>query len=642
MSYKAIVYQVFIASPGDTEEERDIARRVLIQWNATHAEYEKMVLLPVGWETNGAPEVGRDPQEYINCELLDKCDILIGIFKNSVGTLGKAGIGRTEEEILRHINNGRIAMIYFSNQSLPSDVNTKQVEQVRELKNKFQNNNAYTGEYSNLQELESKLYCNIEKKLNESRFIFKQEEDDFELSKSEEHRFSTLEEQSQKMKVEDISCEEVVANYEKLFDNNSNDKKNAVTIAVELRRLSLEYTEEHLEQAISVLEKIYYSFSSDKQITICMAESLVNLSTKQNRQNLQMTVGRVDELYHLHTDIPELAGIYSKCLVNCTARDRILAEQKIRKLEELSQTHPEDIEVAISLGCGLANMCQMQGERESVDIVTRMKNLYGQFRNEPEIVGKYAKVLRIVADKQQVRNAVDTVNCLGKLHTENPDIEDVAIWYAKSLVDLCARQSGKDMFETFKCMENLYAQYSNVDEIVVSYAMCLCNWQRKQNVEEAKTLAERMERLYIGYPHIPELAEGMMRCLINLCAKQENEEEMSITTSRMNVLYSRHHNVDMAYGYAICLYNLSIVQHGDNLLRTVDALENLYKSYPGSRKIAIEYASILGILSNRQNKQELMNTVKRIEEVYAHYQDVQEILMEYTNVIRKISVHGKE
>lgn len=78
MSYKARVFRVFIASPSDVLLEREITRNVLEQWNSINSEREKIVLVPIGWETNAAPEMGRPAQDYINMDILDTCDVVIG------------------------------------------------------------------------------------------------------------------------------------------------------------------------------------------------------------------------------------------------------------------------------------------------------------------------------------------------------------------------------------------------------------------------------------------------------------------------------------------------------------------------------------------------------------------------------------
>ena len=86
MSYKARVFRVFIASPSDVLLEREITRNVLEQWNSINSEREKIVLVPIGWETNAAPEMGRPAQDYINMDILDTCDVVIGIFWTRAGT----------------------------------------------------------------------------------------------------------------------------------------------------------------------------------------------------------------------------------------------------------------------------------------------------------------------------------------------------------------------------------------------------------------------------------------------------------------------------------------------------------------------------------------------------------------------------
>ena len=102
MGYNARVFNVMIASPSDVASERSIVREVIYEWNAIHSEKENIVLLPVGWESHSSPEMGR-PQEIINRQTVDKCDLLVGIFGTRIGTdTGEYDSG-TIEEIERHI-----------------------------------------------------------------------------------------------------------------------------------------------------------------------------------------------------------------------------------------------------------------------------------------------------------------------------------------------------------------------------------------------------------------------------------------------------------------------------------------------------------------------------------------------------------
>jgi hypothetical protein len=164
MGYNAKVYKVFIASPSDVESEREIVRNVLARWNAINSETQKIVLLPVGWETHSAPESGREAQSYINEEILANCDILIGVFWARIGSPTKNYISGTVEEILRHISEHKLTMLYFSKKPLPNDAILEQVQLVRTFKEKCKGNSLYS-EYQNDQDLEKKLFDHIQLKI---------------------------------------------------------------------------------------------------------------------------------------------------------------------------------------------------------------------------------------------------------------------------------------------------------------------------------------------------------------------------------------------------------------------------------------------------------------------------------------------
>jgi hypothetical protein len=114
MTYPARVVEVMIASPGDVAAERQIFREVLHEWNTIHAREHQLVVMPVGWETHSSPRLGERPQEVINEQILQGCDLLVGIFWTRLGTpTGEAASG-TVEEIEKHVAAGRPAMLYFS------------------------------------------------------------------------------------------------------------------------------------------------------------------------------------------------------------------------------------------------------------------------------------------------------------------------------------------------------------------------------------------------------------------------------------------------------------------------------------------------------------------------------------------------
>jgi Domain of unknown function (DUF4062) len=150
MSYEATVHNVFIASPSDVRPEREIARQVIYEWNAAHAVSDKAVIQPIGWETHSSPEMGERPQEIIN-RLVIKSDILVAIFWSRLGSPTGVTASGTIEEIEKHLGAKKPTMIYFSNALLPHDVDTKQFEDVRKLRKKYESE-GLIGTFANSEE----------------------------------------------------------------------------------------------------------------------------------------------------------------------------------------------------------------------------------------------------------------------------------------------------------------------------------------------------------------------------------------------------------------------------------------------------------------------------------------------------------
>lgn len=135
MPYQATVVQVMIASPGDVIEERKFSREAVIEWNVANSEANKLVLLPVAWETHAAPDLSGRAQGLINKRLLEKCDLLVGVFWTRLGTPTGEHESGTVEEIKGHISAGRPAMVYFSSRPIvPGSYSTEQYEKVIEFK----------------------------------------------------------------------------------------------------------------------------------------------------------------------------------------------------------------------------------------------------------------------------------------------------------------------------------------------------------------------------------------------------------------------------------------------------------------------------------------------------------------------------
>jgi hypothetical protein len=148
MSRPTTLIRIFLASPGDVQSEREIARHVITEVNRSVAIPRGFALQAVGWETDAIPELSGDPQSVVNAQILDSepYDLFVGIMWNRFGTAtGRADSG-TEEEFNHSFeswkNSGRPhIMFYFCTRpsSLDRVDEVEQRKKVIQFKSKIQN-----------------------------------------------------------------------------------------------------------------------------------------------------------------------------------------------------------------------------------------------------------------------------------------------------------------------------------------------------------------------------------------------------------------------------------------------------------------------------------------------------------------------
>jgi len=167
MSYAANVYQVIIASPGDVPRERQLAREIVFEWNSVNSRFKKICLQPVGWEYDSTPEMGDRGQEFINKQILEDSDLLIGIFWTRIGSPTGDTISGSVEEIEKHIEQGKPAMLYFSNTPvMPDSINQEQYSKLKEFKEECLKK-GLVETFDSIEDFRSKLTRQLALKINQ-------------------------------------------------------------------------------------------------------------------------------------------------------------------------------------------------------------------------------------------------------------------------------------------------------------------------------------------------------------------------------------------------------------------------------------------------------------------------------------------
>ena len=155
------LYRVIIASPRDVSDERKIIREEIAKWNSIHTLQMKMILMAVGWETDATPDLQERGQAVINRQLVDTCDLLIGVFWTRLGTLTLQAESGTVEEIERAHNEGKRCIVYFSDQAVsPSATDQKQYKRLQKYKDEL-NKTGLTDTYKTLEEFREKVFRHI-------------------------------------------------------------------------------------------------------------------------------------------------------------------------------------------------------------------------------------------------------------------------------------------------------------------------------------------------------------------------------------------------------------------------------------------------------------------------------------------------
>jgi hypothetical protein len=101
MPKKVSLIQVFLASPGDFSEERELAADVIGELNRTVCPSHGIHLDLVKWETHAVPGFGDHPQSVINDSIPVDYDIFVGVLYRRFGTPTLRAESGTQEEFDR-------------------------------------------------------------------------------------------------------------------------------------------------------------------------------------------------------------------------------------------------------------------------------------------------------------------------------------------------------------------------------------------------------------------------------------------------------------------------------------------------------------------------------------------------------------
>jgi hypothetical protein len=169
MPERVTMLQVFIASPGDVQAERDAVEAVVTELNRSVAPARGLTLQTVRWELDVRPGVGADAQDVVNRQIGPR-DVFVGILWSRLGTRTRRARSGTVEEFelafARHREDPRMELlVYFKTEPPPQDDARGRRDQaeVHRFRQQVQVRGALTAEFADTRAFEGKLRTDLTK-----------------------------------------------------------------------------------------------------------------------------------------------------------------------------------------------------------------------------------------------------------------------------------------------------------------------------------------------------------------------------------------------------------------------------------------------------------------------------------------------
>lgn len=169
--------RIFLASPGDVSDERQIVSEAIEDLQLTIGKTRNVHLELVKWETHAYPDIGDYSQDVINNQI-GNYSVLVGIMWQRFGTkTTNAGSGTEEEfdiayKVFKEHGTPKIMFYFKAPKAVRNKQELNQLDSIFSFKEKLQNNGVLYWEFDSIRDFERKLrvhlYHHIESILNGS------------------------------------------------------------------------------------------------------------------------------------------------------------------------------------------------------------------------------------------------------------------------------------------------------------------------------------------------------------------------------------------------------------------------------------------------------------------------------------------
>ncbi len=161
MPKKITQFHCLLISPSDVEAERDAITKLVESWNAQIGKNLNVNIDLTKWKTHSTPDMSKSPQDVLNRQIVDDCDLGIAIFWSKVGSPTKGYISGSVEEIERLLKNDKRVLVYFCERPVPQNfLKNNQFNKLQQLRRDFAERGLFNT-YTEISQLTQKVQFHI-------------------------------------------------------------------------------------------------------------------------------------------------------------------------------------------------------------------------------------------------------------------------------------------------------------------------------------------------------------------------------------------------------------------------------------------------------------------------------------------------
>ena len=138
MANNVKMYDMLISCPGDVENAIKIVEEVIENFNQQFIDTLGLGVRTRYWKKSAYAQSGGNPQELLNKQFVEKCDLAVAIFKTRFGTPTDQYGSGSEEEIEIMLNAEKQVFLFFDESPVEHDkIDISQLQKVRDFKDKY-------------------------------------------------------------------------------------------------------------------------------------------------------------------------------------------------------------------------------------------------------------------------------------------------------------------------------------------------------------------------------------------------------------------------------------------------------------------------------------------------------------------------